>query len=68
VRDAIGGEHKDFKSARYDDGLEELYDLTADPWELENKASDPAYAADLAKFRTTLDQLKTCAGANCWVE
>ena len=49
------------------DGFEELYDLTADPYELENKADDPAYARDLVALRKTLDPLKSCAGASCWI-
>ncbi len=55
------------KYVRGGDGFEELYDLVADPYELENKAADPAYASDLATLRETLDLLKSCAGASCWV-
>lgn len=35
---------------------EELYDLKADPWELNNLAGDPAYAAKLAELRGRLDR------------
>jgi len=31
-------------------GEEELFDLTADPWELENKSKDPSYASILAQM------------------
>jgi N-acetylglucosamine-6-sulfatase len=48
-------------------GAEELYDLVADPYELENKAGDPAYATDLSALRALRVQLSTCVGAGCWV-
>jgi hypothetical protein len=45
-----------WRSAIYEDGFEELYDLVADPYELENKAKDPSYAADAATLRAcTID-------------
>lgn len=34
---------------------EELYDLAADPWELNNLAADPAHAAKLKELRADLD-------------
>ena len=34
---------------------EELYDLSNDPWELNNLASDPAYEEPLLRFRNLLD-------------
>ena len=36
------------------EGAEELYDLTSDPWQMKNVASDPKYAADLNRLRTRL--------------
>ena len=34
---------------------EELYDTRADPYEIHNLASDPAYASDLSRMRDALD-------------
>jgi arylsulfatase A-like enzyme len=48
----------------YANGERELYDMLADPYQLQNLATtaDPALLADLA---TKLDQLRVCAGADC---
>jgi hypothetical protein len=51
---------------RRGDRFEELYDLVADPFELDNKAKDPSYASDAAMLRSLDDRLKSCAGASCW--
>jgi choline-sulfatase len=40
-----------FKSTRYDDGGEELYDLERDSDELENLVVEPKYAKMVAEFR-----------------
>jgi N-acetylglucosamine-6-sulfatase len=55
------------KYVKYDGGFEELFDLAADPHELENEAGNPAYAGDLAALRALEDKLKSCAGDGCWV-
>ena len=51
----------------YEGGFEELFDLAADPYELNNAAEDPAYSADLSALRAMHDKLKVCAGDGCWV-
>ena len=45
----------------------EFYDLQLDPFQLQNKASDPAYADVRSNLQTKLDTLKTCAGVSCWI-
>jgi N-acetylglucosamine-6-sulfatase len=55
------------KYVKHEDGFEELYDLKADPHELENKAGDPAYASDQAALSRIYDTLKACTGSGCWV-
>ena len=35
---------------------EELYDLTKDPWEIHNLATDPSHVGDLTRLRAKLDQ------------
>jgi len=46
-------------------GEQELYDRQADPYELQNVASDPAYAAVKAHLAADLVRLNSCAGAAC---
>jgi arylsulfatase A-like enzyme len=47
----------------------ELYDLAADPWELDNLIATPEgaqqYAAITAALQARLDELATCAGVSC---
>jgi N-acetylglucosamine-6-sulfatase len=49
----------------YSTGQEELYDLRRDPYELENVAADPAYAATKRALASRLDHLRDCAGSDC---
>jgi arylsulfatase A-like enzyme len=44
---------------------EELYDLKADPFEINNLAADPAYAAIKAKMIAKLAKVNSCVGAKC---
>jgi len=55
------------KYVKYDGGFEELFDLAADPYELNNQARDPAQASDLSALRGIHDTLRSCMGAGCWV-
>jgi hypothetical protein len=50
---------RDLKLIRYGDGTEELYDLGGrvgppDPFEMDNRVRDPAYAQVLAELRGLL--------------
>jgi arylsulfatase A-like enzyme len=51
--------------ASYESGDQELYDLIADPFQLVSVHRDPAQAALVAELSLRLDQLESCAGANC---
>ena len=53
------------KYVEYESGEKELYDLQADPYELDNiyETTDPAPVQDL---KTKLDALESCTGAGCW--
>jgi hypothetical protein len=49
----------------YWNGDEELYDLTADPYELRSMHSGPGVAGLKASLKRRLAQLRNCAGASC---
>jgi hypothetical protein len=70
-RSAVLLEHNSFSGIRtsddrkyieYTDGFKELYDLKADPYELNNSYAANSSSADLA---TRLQALKSCAGDAC---
>ncbi len=46
-----------FSYVAYDTGEQELYDLALDPYQLENRALDPAYAATLAAMQVRVLEL-----------
>lgn len=56
---------EDYVYVRYDDGFEELYDMAADPHQLDNVAGDPRYASVRANYATRLADLQDCAGSAC---
>jgi len=59
---------KDYAYHYYPDtGEEELYDLKADPYQLQSRHDDPAYADVKATLRARLETLKECAGETCYV-
>ena len=49
----------------YGNGEEELYDLQTDPYELENRAGDPEFAAIKAELAARLERLQLCSGVTC---
>jgi N-acetylglucosamine-6-sulfatase len=51
--------------AEHRNGERELYDLSADPDQLESLHEDPAYSDVLEDLASRLDALRTCAGGGC---
>jgi N-acetylglucosamine-6-sulfatase len=51
--------------ARYGTGESELYDLLSDPFELQSRHNDSAYAPVRASLDRLLAQLKSCTGRSC---
>jgi arylsulfatase A-like enzyme len=54
-----------YKYAEYANGDRELYDLRRDPYELESRHADPAYAELRRSLAARLHRLVRCAGAGC---
>jgi N-acetylglucosamine-6-sulfatase len=52
--------------AQHENGEQELYDLARDPYELQSRHADPAYAQIRAALAARLAALRSCAGAACW--
>jgi arylsulfatase A-like enzyme len=55
----------DVTYVRFGSGFEELYDRTRDPDELDNVATDPAYADLLRRYESRLEVLESCQGTEC---
>ena len=51
--------------ARYGTGEQGLYDLLTDPFELQSRHGDPAYASVRALLDRLLGRLGSCAGGTC---
>ena len=64
-RNTIGVRTGRWKYVRYSDGDGELYDLDADPNELQNRISDPAYAQVRDRLHAVWLAYKDCSGAAC---
>lgn len=52
---------------KYQDGFEELYDRSIDPYEMTSVANDPAYAQVKAALWAEWNALKDCSGPSCQV-
>ena len=51
--------------AEHETGEKELYDLDQDPFELDSRHDDPAYALIQGQLATRLHELQDCAGPSC---
>ena len=51
--------------AEHGTGEQELYDLANDPYQLQSRDGDPAYASVKARLANRLHRLETCSGASC---
>jgi N-acetylglucosamine-6-sulfatase len=49
--------NKSYEYVRYATGEEELYNMTSDPFQLENRASDPGLAAIKTAMRSRVSEL-----------
>jgi N-acetylglucosamine-6-sulfatase len=72
-----GGGFTGVRTARYiyieytsgqNNGFHELYDLNADPFELQNVYASPAYAGVRAALAARLAQIRNCSGDTCRIK
>jgi len=57
-----------YKYVEYNTGEKELYDLVADPFELQSRHGDPAFAFLQAELARRLAPLRGCVGTACQVK
>ena len=62
---SFGLRRGDFVYISHDSGEEELYDLSADPFELESLHASAPHLALKAELEARLAQLRTCSGLGC---
>jgi len=65
ARTTIGVRTGQWKYIEYSSGEQELYDLDADPNELDNLVKDPAFDAVRQRLRQVWLAYKDCRGASC---
>ena len=56
-----------YKYVAWNYGARELYDLHRDPYEMNNRIADPAYARVRHRLARKLARLRDCSGASCRV-
>jgi N-acetylglucosamine-6-sulfatase len=61
----FGVRQGDWAFNQYDNGDRELYNLKADPFELESQDKNPADVMIESQLAAKLAQLKSCSGASC---
>jgi arylsulfatase A-like enzyme len=61
----VGIRNRNFKYVEYGTGEKELYDLRADPFELQNLVNDSAYDEEEEALATRLNALDSCSGPSC---
>lgn len=54
-----------FVYIRFADGDVEFYDLERDPYQLDNLASEAAYATVVSWFAAQLEPIAACSGPSC---
>jgi arylsulfatase A-like enzyme len=66
LNDHFKGIHtKRYAYVKYDTGEKELYDLLRDPYQLDNKISNPAYAGVAQVLQWRFENLRRCVGEEC---
>lgn len=61
----VGVRTNDFKYVKYNTGLEQLFELRADPYELTNQAKSASFAAVKRQLIADVARLRNCKGTTC---